>query len=207
MQQRYYDPSIGRFLSVDPVGVRVGGDNFNRYGYAANNPYKFTDPDGRDLVFGVDPAGAGGNGHTTLYFQDRQGGWHSYNQGAAGETSSGGNLGFVSGQSAKAGVEIAQVSPKDVPKDGLRIKTSSAQDGMVARSAAKSADDHNSGKVEYNLYSNNCTDAAVDVVRNAGIPVANPATTVKPNTWIEQVKREDTKREEVKKEKVESNGP
>jgi RHS repeat-associated protein len=48
MQQRYYDQSIGRFLSVDPVGANSGtGANFNRYKYAANNPYRFVDPDGR----------------------------------------------------------------------------------------------------------------------------------------------------------------
>ncbi len=48
MQQRYYDPQIGRFLSVDPVTAYsnpVGA--FNRYWYANNNPYRFTDPDGR----------------------------------------------------------------------------------------------------------------------------------------------------------------
>jgi len=48
MQQRYLDPAIGRFLSVDPV---TAYDNpigaFNRYWYANNNPYRFTDPDGR----------------------------------------------------------------------------------------------------------------------------------------------------------------
>ena len=48
MQQRYYDPVIGRFLSVDPVtAYSMPGANFNRYWYANNNPYKFTDPDGR----------------------------------------------------------------------------------------------------------------------------------------------------------------
>jgi RHS repeat-associated protein len=46
--QRYYDPLIGRFLSVDPMASDMNnGWNFNRYNYAANNPYKFTDPDGR----------------------------------------------------------------------------------------------------------------------------------------------------------------
>jgi RHS repeat-associated protein len=48
MQQRYYDQSIGRFLSVDPVAARPAGDNFNRYQYANSNPYKFIDPDGRE---------------------------------------------------------------------------------------------------------------------------------------------------------------
>jgi len=48
MQQRYYDPQIGRFLSVDPVTADGStGRNFNRYWYANNNPYGFTDPDGR----------------------------------------------------------------------------------------------------------------------------------------------------------------
>ena len=49
MQQRYYDPVAGRFLSVDPVTADSDtGDSFNRYTYALNNPYKYTDPDGRD---------------------------------------------------------------------------------------------------------------------------------------------------------------
>jgi RHS repeat-associated protein len=51
MQQRYYDQSLGRFLSVDPVAADGNtGWNFNRYNYAANNPYKFTDPDGRSIL-------------------------------------------------------------------------------------------------------------------------------------------------------------
>ncbi|MFP7722223.1 RHS repeat domain-containing protein [Lysobacter sp. A3-1-A15] len=51
MQQRYYDPSVGRFLSVDPVTANsTDGSNFNRYWYANNNPYAFTDPDGRQSV-------------------------------------------------------------------------------------------------------------------------------------------------------------
>lgn len=53
MQQRYYDESLGRFLSVDPIATdRVGGLGFNRYWYANNNPYAFIDPDGRDACEG-----------------------------------------------------------------------------------------------------------------------------------------------------------
>lgn len=51
MQQRYYDPAVGRFVSIDPVsGDDRGGGNFNRYWYANNNPHKYVDPDGR---FGI----------------------------------------------------------------------------------------------------------------------------------------------------------
>lgn len=48
MQQRYYDPQLGMFISADPVtayGKPVG--QFHRYRYANNNPYTNTDPDGR----------------------------------------------------------------------------------------------------------------------------------------------------------------
>lgn len=50
MQQRYYDPTIGRMLSVDPVTAYSSGDmrHFNVYAYSFNNPYRFTDPDGRN---------------------------------------------------------------------------------------------------------------------------------------------------------------
>jgi RHS repeat-associated protein len=52
MQPRYYDPVAGRFLSIDPVVTDANnGDSFNRYAYAANNPYKYNynDPDGRAI--------------------------------------------------------------------------------------------------------------------------------------------------------------
>lgn len=43
-----------RFVSVDPVEADTNnGQNFNRYYYANNNPYKFTDPDGRRIVFAL----------------------------------------------------------------------------------------------------------------------------------------------------------
>ena len=53
MQQRYYDPVIGRFYSNDPVGFKTNNPiTFNRYAYGNNNPYKYIDPDGRATVGG-----------------------------------------------------------------------------------------------------------------------------------------------------------
>lgn len=52
MQQRYYAPMVGRFLSTDPVTALSNPVGmFNRYDYAANNPYRFKDPDGRMICF------------------------------------------------------------------------------------------------------------------------------------------------------------
>ncbi len=67
MQQRYMDPEVGSFLSVDPVTAH--GENarqFNRYRYGNGNPYGFTDPDGRQattssqMIFPMPVPSAGG---------------------------------------------------------------------------------------------------------------------------------------------------
>ena len=52
MQARYYDPAIGRFLSIDPVTFLDNGNPgyVNRYAYAFNNPINNFDPDGRECV-------------------------------------------------------------------------------------------------------------------------------------------------------------
>ncbi len=58
MQQRYYDSSIGRFLSVDPLAANANtGAMFNRYNYAKNNPYGYVDPDGRTCTSNADKKG------------------------------------------------------------------------------------------------------------------------------------------------------
>ena len=44
---RYYDPIIGRFMGIDPIGANdQNTHSFNRYAYANNNPYRYIDPDG-----------------------------------------------------------------------------------------------------------------------------------------------------------------
>jgi RHS repeat-associated protein len=55
MQARYYDPVIGRFYSNDPLGAlshlqKGNVHGFGRYTYGNNNPYRFTDPDGKESL-------------------------------------------------------------------------------------------------------------------------------------------------------------
>ena len=73
MQQRYYDPSLGEFLSVDPVtpqGAPLLA--FNRYRYANGNPCRFTDPDGRLAWFAPMITGAFFGGAAGLKERSKQ---------------------------------------------------------------------------------------------------------------------------------------
>lgn len=59
MHARYYAPTWGRFLSVDPIisrsVVRLP-QGWNRYSYALNNPLRFTDPTGMKVECHTVPA-------------------------------------------------------------------------------------------------------------------------------------------------------
>lgn len=54
---RDYDPSIGRYIESDPIGLAGG---VNTYGYAYQNPITHYDPDGRFVFLLGAPALAGG---------------------------------------------------------------------------------------------------------------------------------------------------
>jgi RHS repeat-associated protein len=46
---RIYNPSIGKFLSVDPMIAKY--PSLSPYTYVTNNPISYVDPDGRDHIF------------------------------------------------------------------------------------------------------------------------------------------------------------
>ncbi len=70
---RYYGSKIGRFTTTDPVynwkENLVDPQRWNRYAYGRNNPLRYVDPDGKDVVL-VARNNAGGGltnfGHTAL---------------------------------------------------------------------------------------------------------------------------------------------
>jgi len=51
LRARYYDPDVGRFLSLDPVrGMSTVPETLNRYVYVKNNPVRLTDPSGKIVI-------------------------------------------------------------------------------------------------------------------------------------------------------------
>lgn len=54
MNGRIYDPVLGRFLSPDPL-IQSPDDlqNYNRYSYVLNNPLRYTDPTGHEVVIAL----------------------------------------------------------------------------------------------------------------------------------------------------------
>lgn len=52
MRARYYDPSMGRFLTQDTWAINHGDPvELNRYGYVAGNPVTMVDPSGHNALF------------------------------------------------------------------------------------------------------------------------------------------------------------
>ncbi|MFD4739216.1 RHS repeat-associated core domain-containing protein [Streptomyces virginiae] len=49
---REYDPLIGRFISVDPIMDVQDSQQLHGYTYSANNPFTYSDPDGRKYFEG-----------------------------------------------------------------------------------------------------------------------------------------------------------
>jgi RHS repeat-associated protein len=112
---RYYDPVVGRFMGVDPVGFMENNlHSFNRYAYGNNNPSRYLDPDGNlpvlipiaaAYVFGNVAIGAGFD----YAFQKALGQTVNWGQVAFGGFA-GGMLGGAGGVGASAVMNSAKAT-------------------------------------------------------------------------------------------------
>lgn len=120
---RYYDPVIGRFMGVDPVGFMENNlHSFNRYAYGNNNPSRYLDPDGNLpilipialYVFGNAAIGSGFD----YAIQKAMGNTVNWGQ-VAFSGFVGGVLGGTSGVGASAAINTAKASANVVKTTSL----------------------------------------------------------------------------------------
>ncbi|MFV0507334.1 MAG: RHS repeat domain-containing protein, partial [Bacteroidales bacterium] len=243
---RYYNPRVSLWYGVDPHASSYPG--VSPYAYVLNNPINAIDPDGRDVILLIDKQGAGGRGHMGMLYQDGNGSWYYFSQGATGNPST---SGMVTSQNTAGGVTLIKLQvtetvamkdskgnpildangnamTKQVTRDATeaealagaksgqlgtayddsyKITTSSKEDAQIHTGATKVANDHNSGKSEYNLYFNNCVDACQDAVQsNTRIDMPTDYSPV-PNSYFDKVKENGVTRKPEPKPISKDNNP
>ena len=83
LQSRYYDPTVGRFISPDdPSLLGANGDllSYNLYAYCSNNPVNYSDPTGESILLTMFVGGIIGgiiSGSFAIYNQVKLHGWDS----------------------------------------------------------------------------------------------------------------------------------
>ncbi len=89
------DPALGEYVPGAPINDQVRKQNQNLpgmggvfnyvnmhlYHYAGNNPVKYLDPDGRDIIWMTDDNGGWTMGHSSILIQDEEGTWYHFNFG------------------------------------------------------------------------------------------------------------------------------
>jgi RHS repeat-associated protein len=131
MQARYYDPSLGRFLSADPASMGPGSiSRFNRYSYVANNPVSNVDPDGRNAVTAF-----GGLLYETGQWLSGQGFDSSHLAGALVD----GYNGEGAGVAMSAVQDVTSFVPAGALAKGVQLLRVGAAEGKVAQLVANRA--------------------------------------------------------------------
>jgi len=103
---RYYSPTMGRFISQDPIGLKAGQ---NYYAYCANNPLNATDPSGQ-FIWVIVGAAIGGGVDLGLQLWHNGGDIHNVNWVNVGVSAAMGATGVGVGEAIGASVARTALS-------------------------------------------------------------------------------------------------
>jgi uncharacterized protein RhaS with RHS repeats len=148
---RDYDPTTGRYLEPDPLGLVDGA---SVYGYARQNPGRYIDPRGEDTYLAIFPDAARGYGHIGI----------STDLGGGAEQTEG----YYCSQE---GLSCFLGAPGEVRPDNMSFATSVI---LIPMSPQKTAqvqnciDRRRDNPGQYNLIGRSCVDFARDCLREAG---------------------------------------
>ncbi len=159
---RIYNPSIAKFLSVDPLTSKYSG--WSPYNYVLNNPIRLIDVDGRepsDFIYLLNKfaPGSGGfafnlSGHSAVLIGDDITGWTLYNKTGANDED--GNANFEANASGEfpqfATLQDFYDSRSDSYQHGIRVTTDAETDRKMKAEALRDLPS------PYSVELNNCAD-------------------------------------------------
>jgi RHS repeat-associated protein len=166
---RYYNPTLGRFISEDPTGLAGDGPDF--YVYASDSPATWVDPSGLDAVITFWPNDAAGFGHVGIGINTNQtSGFYSVHRYWC--------LPFGCTDDGHVLPDVPD-HPGTSPGDTFIIPTTPDQDRLMQQFIDQRT--QNPGK--YTLYGRNCVKFVEDALRAGGVKnvptgLANPETFV-----------------------------
>jgi hypothetical protein len=175
---KYLAENSSRWLSIDPLAAKYS--QVSPYVYCINNPIKFVDPDGRDIIVLNNTKGAnvmGMNfGHMAVLIGNDKAGWTYVSKDGRAQSTNPNDRGqdgtlLGGGKSTQTikndGVfkTLEGALGSDLVKgfdQGFRIETSADQDAKATSVATESA------KSDYNVITSNCADVATDALESTG---------------------------------------
>jgi RHS repeat-associated protein len=162
---RDYDPTTGRYLQADPLGL-VDGPSV--YGYARQSPVRYIDPRGTDIAISMSADAALGFGHV---------GMNVNNQSTVG-------LRPVNptDPTILTSTVPGEVSPDTGITEIITILTTLTQDRGVASCIERGKNQITT----YNLWTNQCTTFVRQCLAAAGIETPD---TIRPKEFFDRLKR------------------
>jgi len=166
---RHYASSMGRWLSPDRLNVtddrlEVPSNTLNKYVYGANNPFRFVDSDGRDIVALYDPPHGVRAGHFMLFANNPQTGESAMMSfGPRDQSAAGTAITVVGGTQESTKMYDWPQSADDLRQNfaALSIQTTPEQAQEVIN-FIKNLDPSNT---DYKLFSQNCTTVCRDALK------------------------------------------
>lgn len=190
---RYLSPAQGRFTSPDRLNVTedrllTPSNTLNKYVYGANNPLRFVDPDGRDVVALLQPPHGFMPGHFALFAHNPDTGAAAFMSFGPIDTSASGRAMTVLG--APMGSTAYYGMPKSADElrqsyAALSIQTTPEQAQEVIEFINRFSTTEN----PYRLFETNCSTVCRDALKAIGVLPRNFGRITPFSLWTSLYRR------------------